>query len=852
MVRSSPLVPGNDPTLLFTNAGMVQFKDVFLGTEKRAYTRATSSQRCVRAGGKHNDLDQVGYTARHHTFFEMLGNFSFGDYFKREAIQFAWEFLTRTLGLAPERLWVTVFEDDDEAEKIWLEEIGMDPARCSRIGAKDNFWSMGDTGPCGPCSEIFYDHGPDVAGGPPGTAEEDGDRYIEIWNLVFMQFDRDADGNMVPLPKPCVDTGMGLERLAAILQGVHSNYEIDLFQHLIKAAAKLAETDDLEQKSLRVLADHIRACAFLIVDGVLPGREGRGYVLRRIIRRAVRHGHLLGINTVFFHALVAPLVEVMGAAYPELVAQQSHVERVLLQEEERFRVTLDKGLSLLESAVAELSGQCIPGELAFKLYDTHGFPVDLTADIARERGLTLDMDGFEANMAKQRKRAQNAQQFSAVETIGADLVADICATTFVGYEHVSMPNCRVLGLVKNNQRVARLEAGEHGVLFLDQTPFYAESGGQVGDQGRVDGSEGQAFRVQDTQKTPSGHYMHHGEMVAGCLTQGEPVTASVDAPRRANIVNHHSATHLMHAALREILGAHVQQKGSLVAPDRLRFDFSHFEPLTQAQIQAIEERVNAQIRANAAGDVREMAFDDAIDAGALAFFGDKYGDRVRVVRFGEFSTELCGGTHVQRVGDIGLFKITSEGGVASGVRRIEAVTGQHALDLVAKREAELREAAGLLRASEQDVVERVRQLLQHVNRVEKTLEEVKAQAVQEQSGDLVSQAIAIGEAKLLATEIQGANTGLLRKMVDRFRNQEPHGAAVLACVSDGKVSLVSGVGKSLLGRVHAGEMLNHVAEQLGGRGGGRPDMAQGGGNNPAALACALASIPDWLTDKIGP
>ncbi|HSH27109.1 MAG TPA: alanine--tRNA ligase, partial [Wenzhouxiangella sp.] len=700
VVASSSLVPANDPTLLFTNAGMVQFKDVFLGSEKRSYARATSSQRCVRAGGKHNDLENVGYTARHHTFFEMLGNFSFGDYFKREAIEYAWEFLTRTCGLPPEKLWVTVYEDDDEAAEIWLEHIGVDPARFSRIGDEpgrkfdsDNFWAMGDTGPCGPCSEIFYDHGPDVPGGPPGTPEGDGDRYIEVWNLVFMQYDRAADGSMSPLPAPSVDTGMGLERLAAILQGVHSNYDIDLFRHLIDAAAALTGSKDRDSASLKVIADHIRACAFLIVDGVLPSNEGRGYVLRRIIRRAVRHGYKLGCEDLFFSRMVAPLAEAMGEAYPELAHKRDFVADVLEREEKRFGETLDQGMKLLEGVIAELDGSEIPGEVAFKLYDTYGFPVDLTRDIARERELSVDEGGFERAMGQQRERARAAGKFAGADGLPAELIAELPATRFLGYEQNSVEDAEVLAILVDGKPVDALDAGDGAVLVLDRTPFYAESGGQVGDTGRLEG-EGGRFEVADTRKFGGAFHGHVGRLAEGSLKLGDRLTGQIDSQRRADIVRHHSATHLLHSALRAVLGEHVQQKGSLVAPERLRFDFSHHAPVSDDELAEIERLVNAQIQANAEAEIREMPFDEAIEAGALAFFDEKYGDDVRVLRFGDFSMELCGGTHVKRMGNIGLFKIVSETGISAGVRRIEAVAGRVAVAWLQKLDRTLHAAAG--------------------------------------------------------------------------------------------------------------------------------------------------------------
>jgi alanyl-tRNA synthetase len=842
IVASAPLVPGNDPTLLFTNAGMVPFKEVFLGTDKRSYSRATSSQRCVRAGGKHNDLDQVGYTARHHTFFEMLGNFSFGDYFKRDAIVYAWDFLTKVLGLPADKLWVTVFEEDDEAEAIWRDEIGVAPDRISRIGAKDNFWSMGDTGPCGPCTEIFYDHGPEVAGGPPGTPEEDGDRYIEIWNLVFMQFNRDESGELTPLPKPCVDTGMGLERLAAILQNVHNNYDIDILQHLIKAAAKLASTDDLSNQSLRVLADHIRACSFLLVDGVMPGREGRGYVLRRIIRRAIRHGHKLGIKDVFFHQLVEPLIEVMGEAYPELVERREHVERMLVQEEQRFRDTLDKGMGLLEEAIAELDGKQLAGDVAFTLYDTHGFPLDLTADILRERGLSVDEAGFEKAMAEQRERAQQASRF-AWKDEDIELDESVPATQFLGYEQLSS-EAKVLAVVNLGE-----ENQADQVVVLDQTPFYAESGGQVGDCGRIR-ADGAELEVIDTRKLPGGRHGHWVKRVSGSIVEGEQVEAVVDGERRQAVVLNHSATHLMHAALREVLGEHVQQKGSLVAPDRLRFDFSHYEPVTPEQLATIERRVNAEIRANHAREADEMSYDAAMERGALAFFGDKYGERVRVVQFGPFSTELCGGTHVDRVGDIGLFKVISESGVASGVRRVEAVTGEVALQHVSEEERLVRDIARSLKTRPDEVDDKLRQLLERQRQMERELEALKGKLASSQSGDLASEAVDVQGVRVLARQIEGGDAKGLRNMMDQLRNKMDNAAIVLAAVDGEKVALVAGVSKSLTDRLHAGQLLNHVASKVGGKGGGRPDMAQGGGSQPEQLATALDGVSVWVKEAL--
>ncbi|WJW74735.1 alanine--tRNA ligase [Thiohalobacter sp. IOR34] len=853
IVPSSPLVPADDPTLLFTNAGMVQFKEVFTGRETRPYTRAASSQRCVRAGGKHNDLENVGYTARHHTFFEMLGNFSFGDYFKREAIHYAWELLTREFKLPPERLWVTVYEEDDEAADIWLKEIGVDPARFSRIGDKpggrryesDNFWSMGDTGPCGPCSEIFYDHGPEIPGGPPGTPEEDGDRYIEIWNLVFMQYDRDADGNMTPLPKPSVDTGMGLERLAAVLQGVHNNYDIDLFRRLIEAAARLAGCDDLQNTSLRVIADHIRACAFLVTDGVVPSNEGRGYVLRRIIRRAIRHGHKLGLREPFFFKLVAPLCEVMGDAYPELVEARPRVEQVLRQEEERFAETLDHGMALLEEAIAGLEGKQIPGETVFRLYDTYGFPVDLTADIARERGLRIDMEGFEREMAAQRERARAASSFSAVHGEGLQVAAK---TEFTGYDRLH-DRGRILALFRDGEPVERLGEGEAGLLVLDRTPFYAESGGQVGDTGvlRTDAAE---LRVLDTQKQGEA-FLHRVQVERGAVAVGDSLEAEVVTSRRREIAAAHSATHLLHAALRQVLGEHVQQKGSLVEAGRLRFDFSHFDALTPEQLAEIETLVNAKIRENLPVETRLMSPDEARAAGAMALFGEKYGDIVRVLSMGDFSVELCGGTHVQRTGDIGLFKIVSEGGVAAGVRRIEAVAGQAALDYVNGLEQGFKRIAGLLKADLGKVEDKVQALLERNRGLEKELERLKARLASSQGGDLAAQAVEIGGIRVLAAKLEGVDPKSLRDTVDQLKNKLGHAAVVLAAVDGDKVSLVAGVTKAETDRLKAGELVNFVARQVGGKGGGRPDLAMAGGKDPSALDAALAAVPGWIETQLG-
>ena len=854
VVASSSLVPANDPTLLFTNAGMVQFKEVFLGRDKRSYKRATSSQRCVRAGGKHNDLENVGYTARHHTFFEMLGNFSFGDYFKRDAIEYAWEFLTDTLAIPAEKLWVTVYEEDDDAADIWLNDIKVDAKRFTRIGDKaggkryesDNFWSMGDTGPCGPCTEIFYDHGPDIPGGPPGSPDEDGDRYIEIWNLVFMQYDRDKQGKLNPLPKPSVDTGMGLERLAAVMQGVHSNYEIDLFVNLIKAAAKATGCKDKQNNSLKVIADHIRSCAFLIVDGVVPANEGRGYVLRRIIRRAIRHGHKLGMREPFFYKLVAPLVKEMGKAYPELAAAQAMVERVLRQEEERFAETLDQGMQILEQAIADLHDKVIPGVTIFKLYDTYGFPADLTGDIARERGLSLDMAGFDQEMDAQRERARAANAFAADYGAGLSLEGE---TEFTGYEHLTEPAV-ITDLYVDGKAVEELAAGQKGLLILDRTPFYAESGGQIGDTGSLIGKQGR-FRVQDTQKQGGQVFAHLGEVTEGVIKVGDSVEALVDAERRQEIMLNHSATHLMHAALRRVLGEHVTQKGSLVEADRLRFDFSHFEPITAEQLAEIETLVNDQIRNNLAVETRVMSHQDAINSGAMALFGEKYGDKVRVLSMGDFSIELCGGTHVTRTGDIGLFKLITETGIAAGVRRIEAVTGQQALNWIQQGENQLQSIAGLLKADRAGVEERVMQMMDRNRSLEKELERLKGKLASSQGDDLVNQAVDIQGIKVLAAQLDGADPKGLRDTLDQLKNKLGSSAIVLATVQGEKVSLVAGVSKDQTKTIKAGELVNVVAQQVGGKGGGRPDMAQAGGNQPQALAAALASVPDWVREKLG-
>ena len=855
VVPSSSLVPADDPTLLFTNAGMVQFKDLFLGKETRSYVRAASSQRCVRAGGKHNDLENVGYTARHHTFFEMLGNFSFGDYFKEEAIRFAWEFVTGPdwLAIDPSRLMVTVYHTDDEAYELWHRQAGVPKERIVRIGDKpgggsDNFWQMGETGPCGPCTEIFYDHGPEVAGGPPGSADADGDRWIEIWNLVFMQFDRAADGTLTPLPKPSVDTGMGLERVAAVLQGLHSNYDIDLFRNLITAAAQATGTADLKSNSLRVIADHIRATAFLIADGVLPSNEGRGYVLRRIMRRAIRHGFMLGQRQPFFHRLVPALEQEMGAAYPELTAQRGHIEKVVQQEEERFAETLAQGMSLLDDAIGALGGtNCIPGETVFRLYDTYGFPVDLTNDVARERGLTIDEAGFEAAMNAQRARARAASKF------GVDLRAGInvdAQTSFVGYDGEHGVG-RVAALFKGQQPVARLEAGESGQVILDTTPFYAESGGQVGDRGVLT-APGARFVVEDTQKLGQAH-VHVGTLAEGSLTVGDAVEARVDGERRQATRLNHTATHLLHAALRQVLGAHVQQKGSLVAPDRLRFDFSHYSAVTPQELARIESIVNAEIRRNAEAETRVMDFDAAVAAGAMALFGEKYDDQVRVLRLGDFSTELCGGTHVQRTGDIGLFKIVGEGGVAAGVRRIEAITGQGAYEHVVETDQKLRGVAGLVRGSRDDVEDKVRQLLERTRRLEKELGQLKQKMASGGGRDLADEARAIGTSgvKLVAASVEGADAAALRNAVDQLKSRLGSAVIVLgSAAGEDKVALIAGVTSDLTARVKAGEIVNHVARQVGGKGGGRADLAQAGGTQPANLPAALDSLVEWLVPQL--
>ena len=856
IVPSASLVPGNDPTLLFTNSGMVQFKDVFLGAEKRSYVRAADVQRCLRAGGKHNDLDSVGYTARHHTFFEMLGNWSFGDYFKKEAIAWAWELLTEVWKLPKERLLVTVYHTDDEAYDLWHDMIGLPPERIVRIGdnkgapyASDNFWQMADTGPCGPCTEIFYDHGEHIAGGPPGSPDEDGDRYIEIWNNVFMQFDRQPDGTLVPLPAPCVDTGMGLERLAAVLQHVHTNYEIDLFQGLIRKAAELTGTTDLENKSLRVIADHIRACSFLIVDGVLPSNEGRGYVLRRIIRRALRHGWMLGVRQPFFHKMVGTLSELMGDAYPELPAARELVEKALKAEEERFAETLDSGMRIFDDVASRVVDGVIPGADAFRLYDTYGFPVDLTADIARERGLSVDMAGFEAAMEQQRETARAAGKFTSTTGLPADLVAQLSPTVFLGYDKLDAGGLQVVALLKDGRPVPAVQAGDDAVVILDSTPFYAESGGQVGDTG-VLAEQGVEFDVADTLKFAGQFHGHVGRVAKGDLKVGDHVVASVDAARRASTILNHSATHLLHAALREVLGTHVQQKGSLVAPDRLRFDFSHFQPMTQAELAEVERRVNAQIRANSAAEVHHMGMQEALDFGAMALFGEKYGEQVRVLKMGDYSTELCGGTHVGRTGDIGLFKLVGESGVSAGVRRIEAVTGQGALDYVADEERRLAEAADLLGGNAGEVVDKIRALTDRQKKLERELESLKARAASSATSDLGGAAIDVGGIRVLASRLEGFDAKALRDAMDRLKQQLGDAVIVLAGTADGKAALVAGVNGAATGRVKAGELLSHVAGQIGGKGGGRPDLAQGGGEDGPALATALQGVPEWVRERI--
>ncbi|ATF84675.1 alanine--tRNA ligase [Burkholderia gladioli] len=854
IVRSSSLVPGNDPTLLFTNSGMVQFKDVFLGTESRPYSRATTSQRSVRAGGKHNDLENVGYTARHHTFFEMLGNFSFGDYFKKDAIHYSWELLTSVYGLPKEKLWVTVYHDDDEAYDIWAKEVGVPTERIIRIGdnkgaryASDNFWQMGDTGPCGPCSEIFYDHGPDVWGGPPGSPEEDGDRYIEIWNLVFMQFNRDAQGNMTRLPKPSIDTGMGLERIAAVLQHVHSNYEIDLFQTLIKAASRETGVADLTNNSLKVIADHIRACSFLIVDGVIPGNEGRGYVLRRIVRRAIRHGYKLGRKGAFFHKLVADLVAEMGGAYPELKEAEGRVTDVLRQEEERFLETIEHGMTILDAALAELDAKGakqLDGELAFKLHDTYGFPLDLTADVCRERGMTVDEPAFDDAMARQREQARAAGKFKATQ----GLEYSGAKTTFHGYEDIAFDDAKIVALYVGGTAVQQAQAGEQAVVVLDHTPFYAESGGQVGDQG-VLANAATRFAVEDTLKVQADVIGHHGTVEQGTLKVGDTLRAEIDAARRARTERNHSVTHLMHKALREVLGSHVQQKGSLVDAEKTRFDFAHNAPMSDDEIRRVEAIVNAEILANSPGIVSNMSYDDAVKGGAMALFGEKYGDEVRVLDLG-FSRELCGGTHVRRTGDIGFFKIVMEGGVAAGIRRVEAITGDNALRYVQELDARLNTAASMLKAQPAELTQRIGQVQDQVKSLEKELAALKSKLASSQGDELAQQAVDVKGVQVLAATLDGADSKTLRETVDKLKDKLKHAAVVLAAVEGGKVSLIAGVTAEASKQVKAGELVNFVAQQVGGKGGGRPDMAQAGGTEPANLPAALAGVQAWVASKL--
>lgn len=848
-VASDSLVPRSDPTLLFINAGMVPFKDVFLGHDKRDYSRAVTSQRCVRAGGKHNDLENVGYTARHHTFFEMLGNFSFGDYFKQDAIRFAWTFLTEELELPVDKLWVTVFEEDAEAEAIWRDEIGVAPERIARIDAKDNFWQMGDTGPCGPCSEVFYDHGPHVWGGPPGTPEEDGDRFVEIWNLVFMQYDRQKDGELVPLPNPSIDTGMGLERIAAVMQGTHDNYGIDVFQTLIAATAKSVgidgEPSEAQLPSLKVVADHIRATAFLIADGVMPSKEGRGYVLRRIMRRAIRHGHKLGATGTFFYQLVGPLVELMGEAFPELVEARDQIERVIQQEEQRFSETLAKGMKILEDAIERMDGSEIPGATVFELYDTYGFPVDLTNDVARERELTLDNAGFETEMEAQRQRARAASQFGADYNARID-VAD--KTEFLGYTETAA-SARVVALVQNEQPVESLTAGDEGVVVLDRTPFYGESGGQIGDTGVIVADD-MRFVVTDTQKQ-NGVFLHFGRLEQGSLRADTTVQAEVDAERRHGIELNHTATHLLHAALRDTLGSHVRQKGSLVAPDRLRFDFSHFESVSEAELATIEAQVNEQIRANIEGQFYQRSYDEAVAEGAMALFGEKYGDVVRVVRFGDYSVELCGGTHAQSTGAIGFVKIIEERGVSAGSRRLEAITGEQAMAYVQDVIDRQARVAARLKAAPSELEDRLDRVLERVSGLEKQLEAANQKLAASQGSDLAASAIDVGGAKLVVQRMDGADRKTLRDTVDALKNSLDNAIVVLAAAEGDKVALIAGVAKSQSQAVPAGDLVNFVAQQVGGKGGGRPDMAQAGGSEPERLDGALASVQDWVAEGLG-
>lgn len=844
IVPSSPLVPANDPTLLFTNAGMVQFKDVFLGLDERPYKRAATSQRCVRAGGKHNDLENVGYTARHHTFFEMLGNFSFGDYFKREAISYAWEYLTEVLNVPADRLWITVYKDDDEAADIWLKEIGIDKKRFSRCGEKDNFWSMGDTGPCGPCSEIFYDHGEGISGGPPGSSEQEGDRYVEIWNLVFTQYNRDANGQLNPIPHPSVDTGMGLERIAAVQQGVHNNYEIDIFKKLISEISRYSKDND-ELVSKQVIADHIRSCAFLIADGVIPENEGRGYVLRRIIRRAIRHGSKLGITEPFFHRLVDPLEKLMGEAFPELSNAKKQVTKILKQEEIRFAETLEHGLKHLESAINNISGSVIAGEDVFKLYDTYGFPVDLTADIAREKNLSLDMQGYEKAMTEQRERARAASKF----VIDMSTFPDTnLSTAFSGYDLLEQKT-KIIALYQDGRTVNELATGNSGGVILESTPFYAESGGQVGDQGKLIAND-ILFDVIDTQKQGKAH-VHIGEVKQGCLKVGEKIIAQIDQHRRSNTVRNHSATHLLHAALRKVLGEHVVQKGSLVAPDRLRFDFSHPEPVSRDELQKIEWLVNSKILENLETDVQTMPLQEALESGAMSLFGEKYDDTVRVLKIGgEFSTELCGGTHVAHAGDIGFMKIISETGIAAGIRRIEAVTGEGALLWVEENQRKLSHVAQMLKADRDNLENKLSQHLERTRKLEKELEQLKGKLASSAGRDMLDDAVDIQGIKVLAKKLDGADARTLRETVDQLKNRLGTAALVLASVEDDKISLVAGVTRDKTDVIKAGDLVNFVAEQVGGKGGGRPDMAQAGGNDPAQLEAALTSVPDWVQKQI--
>ena len=859
-VASSSLVPANDPTLLFTNAGMVQFKDVFLGADKRSYNRAATSQRCVRAGGKHNDLDQVGYTARHHTFFEMLGNFSFGDYFKQEAIEYAWELLTDVWGLDSERLWVTVYQDDDEAWDIWADSIGIPKERLIRIGDKpggqrydsDNFWAMGDTGPCGPCTEIFYDHGPELEGGPPGSPDEDGDRYVEIWNLVFMQFDRSSDGSMTPLPKPCVDTGMGLERIAAVMQGVHSNYDIDLFQALIKSAVGATGTDELNSPSLNVIADHIRACAFLVADGVVPSREGRGYVLRRIIRRAIRHGFKLGQHQAFFGSLVAALAKEMGEAYPELNNKQEIITTTLLEEEKRFSKTLDTGMGILSGVMDKASDEGsseIDGETAFLLYDTYGFPLDLTQDVAREHEFSVDTSGFDAAMARQQERGRAGGRFDSQLNVSADLIARLPATEFLGYESLEVENAEILAILVEGNSQNEVEKGSEALIILDRTPFYAESGGQVGDTGSLKGKGG-VFDVRDTVKLGGTFHAHIGEVSSGKIEAGETVAAQIDADRRQSIVLHHSATHLLHAALKQVLGKHVEQRGSLVAPDHLRFDFTHPNAVSEAELTDIERVVNAEIRANPDAEVSVMAFDDALETGAEALFGEKYGERVRVLKFGDFSIELCGGTHVHRVGDIGQFKIIEESSIASGIRRVVAVAGDSAVSRIQEMDTQLRQLSRLFNVGPDELQNRVTQLMDRSRSLEKELERANAKIASSSGAELAGQAVAIGGANVLAAQLDGIEAKSMRDTVDKLKEKLGSAIVVIGSVDGDKVRLAAGVSDDLTAKVRAGDLVNFVADQVGGRGGGRPDFAQAGGSDPDKLSGALTSVNDWVSEKL--